>query len=101
MKSIIGIVALLVVANFAFSADIEAGKNKAVSCVACHGKDGFSSAPNFPNLACQKDKYLVKQLKDFRDGTRSDPVMVNFAKPLSDADIDNLASYYSQLPCGK
>ena len=85
----------------AIAADPAAGKSKTASCVACHGKEGISNAPNFPNLACQKDVYLVKQLKDFRDGKRKDPVMAGFAKGLSDADIKNIAAYYSQLPCGK
>jgi cytochrome c553 len=39
----------------------------------------------------------VKQLKAFRDGTRSDPMMSPMAKPLSDADIENLAAYFSSL----
>ena len=92
-------------ALFAFSSfsiaggDAEAGKAKSVSCVACHGEAGMSNAPNYPNLACQKEMYLSKQLKDFKSGARKDPLMENFVKPLNAKDIDNLAAYYSQLPC--
>ncbi len=74
-----------------------AGKAKAVSCQGCHGAKGISSNPMWPNLAGQKEAYLVKQLKDFRSGVRKDPTMNAMAKPLSDADIANLAAYYSSL----
>ena len=77
--------------------DVEAGKSKAASCASCHGPQGISNNPLWPNLAGQKAGYLVKQMKAFRDGTRSDPMMSPMAKPLSDADIENLAAYYASL----
>jgi cytochrome c553 len=77
--------------------DAAAGKTKAAVCAGCHGASGVSANPLWPNLAGQKDAYLVKQMKAFRDGTRSDPMMTPMAKPLSDADIDNLAAYFSSL----
>ncbi|MCA1804068.1 MAG: hypothetical protein LC646_01580 [Xanthomonadaceae bacterium] len=45
----------------------------------------------------QHAPYLAKQMKAFRDGTRSDPMMSPMAKPLSDQDIENLAAYFSSL----
>jgi cytochrome c553 len=51
----------------------------------------------WPNLKGQKEGYLIKQLKAFRDGTRTDPMMSPMAKPLTDADIDNVAAYFSSL----
>jgi cytochrome c553 len=77
--------------------DAAAGTAKFATCAGCHGPAGVSSNPLFPNLAGQKDAYVVKQLKAFRAGTRSDPMMSPMAKPLSDADIDNLAAYVSSL----
>ena len=77
--------------------DADAGKDKAVSCAGCHGANGISSNPLWPNLAGQKDGYLAKQMKAFRDGTRNDPMMSPISMPLSDADIDNIAAYYSSL----
>ena len=77
--------------------DAAAGKAKAASCAGCHGASGVSNNPMWPNLAGQKDAYLVKQMKAFRDGTRNDPMMSPMAKPLSDADIDNIAAYFSSL----
>jgi cytochrome c553 len=77
--------------------DAAAGKAKAAVCAGCHGANGISANPLWPNLAGQHEAYLAKQLKAFRDGTRNDPAMAPMAKPLSDADIDNLAAYYSSL----
>jgi len=88
---------LLVTANTGRAGDVAAGKSRAASCSGCHGADGISANPLWPNLAGQKEAYLVKQLKAFRDGTRSDPMMTPMAKPLSGADIENLAAYFSSL----
>jgi cytochrome c553 len=100
MKKVTSVViasVLLGMSGTALAGDAEAGKTKAASCAGCHGANGVSSNPMWPNLAGQKEGYLVKQMKAFRDGTREDPMMTPMAKPLSDADIDNLASYFSSL----
>lgn len=81
------------------AADAEAGKAKSGGCVACHGENGISNNPIWPNLAGQKDQYLIAQMKAFRDGARKDPLMSPMAAALSDADIENLAAYYSSLDC--
>lgn len=78
-------------------ADIAAGKSKSAMCAACHGYAGISEIPMYPNLAGQKEAYLVKQLKGFKSGKRQDAVMAPMAKILSDADIKNLAAYYASL----
>lgn len=91
---------LLTSALFSFSAmaaDIEAGKAKAVVCAACHGQDGISPSPIWPNLAGQKEAYLVKQIKAFKTGERKDPSMAPMVAALTDADIENLAAYYASL----
>jgi len=88
---------LLVIANASLAGDVAAGKSRAASCSGCHGAEGISANPLWPNLAGQKKAYLLKQLKSFRDGTRSDPMMTPMAKPLSDADIENLAAYFASL----
>ncbi|HKV96320.1 MAG TPA: cytochrome c [Gammaproteobacteria bacterium] len=62
-----------------------------------YGQNGISVAPIYPNLAGQKDEYLIAQLKAFRDGTRINPIMNPMAKGLSDIDIANLAAYLSAL----
>ena len=77
--------------------DAAAGKAKSAACAACHGANGISSNDIWPNLAGQKAGYLMAQMKAFRDGQRSSPMMSPMAASLSDADIDNLATYYSGL----
>jgi len=77
--------------------DAAAGKAKSGTCAGCHGAAGISKNPMWPNLAGQQQGYLVKQLKAFRDGSRSDPMMTPMAKPLTDEDIANLAAWYSSL----
>ncbi len=89
---------LLVTANVSMAGgDAAAGKAKSATCAGCHGAAGVSANPLWPNLAGQKEAYMVKQLKAFRAGTRTDPMMSPMAKPLSDADIDNLAAHFSGL----
>lgn len=100
MKRIANVVmmsALLGLSGSVLAGDAAAGKTKAATCAGCHGAQGVSGNPMWPNLAGQKEGYMVKQMKAFRDGTRSDPMMSPMSKPLSDADIDNLAAYFSSL----
>lgn len=72
-------------------------------CSNCHGIDGNSVSPNFPNLAAQTEPYIVEQLKSFRMHSRSDPAgfeyMWGLSRHLTDEQIDGLASYFaSQKP---
>jgi cytochrome c553 len=84
-----------------FAADIDAGKAKSAVCATCHGGNGISMIPMYPNLAGQKEQYLVLQLKAFRDGERKNMVMAPMAAGLSDTDIANLSAYFSSLdPAG-
>ena len=86
----------LSIANPAFAAgDAAKGKEKSAVCAGCHGADGNSAAPNFPKLAGQYEGYVSKQLSEFRDGARKDPLMSGQAAGLSDEDIANLAAYYA------
>jgi len=96
-KLILAVTTTVMFASPAFAGDVDAGKAKAATCAACHGAAGISAIPMYPNLAGQKEMYLSKQLKDFKKGTRKDPVMGAMAMPLSDTDIANLAAYYSSL----
>ena len=77
--------------------DAAAGKAKATTCIACHGREGVSPNDIWPNLAGQKKGYLVKQIKAFRDGKRQEPLMKPMVQNLSDEDIENLAEYFSSL----
>ena len=75
--------------------DADAGKVKSKVCEACHGPDGKSVDPSYPNLAGQYESYLQKALGDYRSGRRSNAVMAGFAGPLSDQDIKDLAAWYA------
>lgn len=72
-----------------------AGKTKAASCAGCHGEDGNSAMPGFPKLAGQHQAYLVKQLQAFKGGSRLAPMMAPLALGLENADMQDIAAYYS------
>lgn len=83
------------------ASDIAAGKAGSATCAACHGNKGISMIPMYPNLAGQKEQYLVLQMKAFRDGQRKNMVMTPMAAGLSDTDIANISAYYASLnPAG-
>jgi cytochrome c553 len=72
------------------------------TCGTCHGVNGRSVSPTFPNLAAQTAPYIEVQLHAFKDQTRADPdaqaYMWGMASPLSDATISGLANYFSSQP---
>lgn len=98
MKTIVtALIGIVLVSGTAMAGNADAGKIKAGTCTGCHGVDGISAVPNYPNLKGQKEQYLVKSLRAYREGRRTDPVMSPMARPLSDRDIDNLAAHFSRL----
>lgn len=91
------LVALSLAGAAALAADAQAGRAKAAACAVCHGQAGISTVPNAPNLAGQPALYLEEQLRNYRSGKRRHEVMSVVAKPLSDADIDDLAAWYASI----
>ncbi len=86
-------------AGVARAQDVEAGGRKAEACVACHGPSGNSASGAFPILAGQTARYLYLQLKDFKEGRRTEPQMEPFVKDLSRQDMFDLAAYFAaQMP---
>lgn len=77
------------------TADPVAGQSKTVVCGACHGPDGNSLVPIFPNLAGQGERYLLKQLREIKDGKRVVPEMTGLLVPLSDQDLADITAYYA------
>lgn len=73
----------------------QAGREKAKTCEACHGSDGMSVDPSYPNLAGQYESYLIKALSDYRSGRRANAVMQSFAANLTNQDIEDLAAWYA------
>jgi len=78
----------------ALAGDAAAGKAKSAKCATCHGATGIAPGSN-PNLAGQKEAYLAKAMKDYRDGRRKDPMMGMMMTGLSDGDIADLAAYFA------
>jgi cytochrome c553 len=68
-------------------------------CSNCHGRDGNSISPNFPNLAAQQKDYLVSELDEFRKHSRIDPAgfeyMWGLSHNLTDKQVGELADYYA------
>lgn len=78
--------------------DPVAGQTKAAVCASCHGPDGNSVAPNYPKIAGQGERYLLKQLHDIQSGKRQGQAlaMVAFVANLNDQDLADLAAFYSR-----
>lgn len=79
--------------------DKAAGRVLAERCTGCHGVAGTASNPAWPNLAAQNGTYLSNALLAFKTGARADAMMQPIAQALSDVEIQNLAAYFSALPC--
>lgn len=86
---------LLISANVMAAGDAEKGQALSGTCVACHGMDGNSINPIWPNLAGQHEAYLDRQLKMFRGGQRENALMQPMVAGLSDQDIADLSAYFS------
>jgi cytochrome c553 len=76
-------------------ADPAAGKSKAAPCAACHGADGNSASGEYPILAGQTARYLYLELKDFKEGRRSNGLMAPFVAKLSREDMLDLADWFA------
>ena len=100
MKKLLIASLLLTLPTLATAGDIAAGKAKSAVCATCHGADGISIAPIYPNLKGQKEGYLASSIKAYKKGERKggmSAIMVPQASMLSDEDIANVAAYYSSL----
>ena len=91
--------ALLAISSAASAAsgDATAGKKKSTACVACHGENGISMSPEFPNLAGQYPDYIETALRHYQNGKRKNPIMTGQVANLTPKDIADLAAYYSSL----
>ena len=97
------VLALMLVSGAASAkGDVDAGKTKAQPCTACHANDGNAGIdPQYPRLAGQYRDYIAKALHEYKAGDRKNPIMAGFAGTLTDADIEDLAAYFSSLPESK
>ncbi|SNX28878.1 Cytochrome c553 [Polynucleobacter meluiroseus] len=67
-----------------------------VACLTCHGPSGKSAVGTWPKLAAQHPTYLAKQLKNFKEGTRENAIMMGMSAALTDQDMVNLAAYLAK-----
>lgn len=100
MKSLVAFLTSALLAVTASAADAPAAPKADLAkgsasygsvCAACHGADGNSSVPLQPSLAQQHPEYLMKQLLEFKSGTRKDAVMQGFATALTEDDARNIS----------
>ncbi len=99
MKKTMLAMSLLTAAGMAQAADLEVAKSIVKEkCHLCHGEEGEASSAVYPRLAGQNRTYLVKQLRNFRDGKRKSDTMNEMAAGLKDEEIEALAEYFSSKP---
>lgn len=85
----------VLLAAHAAAQDDAATRKLAETCAACHGPDGNSQNPAFPILAGQTWRYIYIQLKDFKEGRRTDPVMSPMAANLSRDEMIALGNFFA------
>jgi len=96
MNKFIALALFVLLSSQVDAGDASKGKAKTGICANCHAADGNSSIGANPKLAGQGEKYLIKQLKDFKSKARDNATMSPMANMLNDEDIANVAAYYSQ-----
>src|SRR3954471_4269602 len=82
-------------ASTAITGSAEAGATKAAVCTACHGVNGNSVNPEWPNLAGQNAAYIREQLAMFKAKKRNNPIMQPIVDPLTEQDFADLAVFFS------
>jgi cytochrome c553 len=94
--SLIVAAVLALVAPVVSSAQDDAAiRKKAETCIACHGENGNSQNPAYPILAGQSWRYIYLQLRDFKEGRRSDPAMSPLAAELSRDEMIALGNFFA------
>ena len=83
----------------ALAGDAAAGKAKSAACAGCHGPDGNSPSPLNPNVAGQKEQYLITTMMDYKNGKRQHAVMQAFLASYSEQDIQDMAAFYASQKC--
>lgn len=73
----------------------DADPQLARSCEGCHGPGGRSSNPAIPSLAAQPRQFIATQLLMYREGNRKNPIMSPLTSKLTNADLNQLAAYFS------
>ena len=97
MRNWVVICFTLLVSNTAIAdSSYDRGKEKSVTCSACHGADGNNDNKMYPRLAGQYKNYLIHALNSYKSGERKNAIMSGFAAGLTSQDIIDLSTYYSK-----
>ena len=75
-------------------------EKKLENCRSCHGERGTNFTPHIPRLIGQDERYLLKALKDYQNGTRKNPSMVYVVRNLTDPELAEMAAYYASQKDG-
>ena len=92
---LLGAVLALSAPAFAASGDPEVGRKKSTPCAACHGQNGISPSPDFPNLAGQYADYLATAMQHYKNGKRKNPIMQAQVANLTPKDIADLSAFFA------
>lgn len=84
--------------NFVKAGNPVKGQQLAGSCSGCHGEKGISTSANYPSLAGQLPTYLFKQIIDYKNGNRQDPMMSGMVQAFSEQDAADLAAWFASQP---
>jgi cytochrome c553 len=95
MKPIMLLFALSFVSPSVGAQSLDAGKQVALQCQACHGIDGMAKMPETPHISGQPSSYLVKSLADFKSKKRQHEVMTVMAGMLNEKQIADVAAWYA------
>ena len=79
----------------AASGDPEVGRKKSTPCAACHGANGVSPSPEFPNLAGQHADYLEAAMRHYKNGKRKNAIMQAQVTTLTPKDMPDLAAFFA------
>ena len=91
---------LLLAMSAAQAGDAAAGKTKGMKCISCHGLKGVSSNPLYPNIAGQREAFLVSQMEAFKNGSRPVAAKSALFGGLNTVDFGDLAAHFTSLPAG-
>ena len=86
---------LVLISHVQAEGNIEIGRALSTQCSTCHGVGGMSNSEQFPNIAGQKESYLISQLEQYKSGERIDVNMTAIVGPLNDQNIKDLAAYFA------
>ncbi|HKM36639.1 MAG TPA: c-type cytochrome [Thiopseudomonas sp.] len=95
-KLVVSLLLTLGISGLAHAAgDAAAGQGKIATCSACHNADGNSMLPNFPKLAGQGERYLLKQMNDIKSNERPIIEMTGMLDAMTEQDLEDIAAWYS------